>query len=134
MRVTTVDSKPLRTNQGKNAVLWILQLGGAAMFFTAGLPKLSADEQMVQVFDVIGLGQWFRYVTGAIEVVSAVLLLIPSTAGIGALLLIPTMIGATLTVIFIIGGSPAIPIGLLIVMAVIAWGRWEKTLRLFGKL
>jgi putative oxidoreductase len=52
--------------------------------------------------------------------------LIPATAGIGALLLIATMIGAIVTHLFIIGGSPAIAIGLLIAMVIVAWGRWKK--------
>ena len=49
---------------------------------------------MVVEFDAIGVGQWFRYVVGSIEVASAVLLAIPSLAAFGALLLIPIMIGA----------------------------------------
>jgi uncharacterized membrane protein YphA (DoxX/SURF4 family) len=57
-----------------NAALWILQLLGAAMFFTAGYPKLLGDPQAVEGFETIGLGQWFRYLTGLIEVVSAILL------------------------------------------------------------
>ena len=45
------------------------------------------------MFETIGVGQWFRYVTGAIEFASAVLLLTPRFAGVGALLLVPTMVG-----------------------------------------
>lgn len=32
---------------------------------------------MVELFNEIGLGQWFRYLTGGLEVVGAVALLIP---------------------------------------------------------
>ena len=46
---------------------------------------------MVELFAAIGLGQWFRYVTGAIEISAAVALLIPSGASFGAILLVPTM-------------------------------------------
>jgi putative oxidoreductase len=103
------------------------------MFFMSGFMKLSGNDQMVQMFDVIGMGQWFRYLTGLIEIASAILLLIPALAGVGALLLVPTMIGAILTHLFIIGGSPALPIGLLIAMSFVAWGRRERTLRLFKR-
>lgn len=103
------------------------------MFFTARYPKLLGDPQAVEGFETIGLGQWFRYLTGLVEVVSAILLLIPATAGIGALLLIATMIGSIVTHLFIIGGSPAIAIGLLIAMAIVAWGRWKKTPRLIRR-
>jgi uncharacterized membrane protein YphA (DoxX/SURF4 family) len=78
---------------------------------------------MVQEFDIIGLGQWFRYLTGTIEVVSAVLLLIPSVATYGAAALAVTMLGAIAAHLFIIGGSPAIPIVLLAWTLTIAWAR-----------
>ena len=103
--------------------LWIAQIGAAGMFLMAGGLKLAGAPAMVQLFDAIGIGQWFRYLTGTIEVVSAILLLVPSLAFFGALALIPTMIGAILTHLFIVGGSPAIPIVLLATTAVIAWAR-----------
>ena len=114
----------------KNVGLWLLQLLGTAVFFMTGWMKLSGNEQMVQLFTAIGIGQWFRYLTGLIEVSCAILLLIPALSGIGALLLIPTMIGAIFTHVFIVGGNPALPIGLLIAMAIVAWGRKDRTLRL----
>jgi hypothetical protein len=43
------------------------------------------------------------------------------------------MIGATLTHVLIIGGSPLLPIGLLIVVGVVAWGRKETTLELIWR-
>jgi hypothetical protein len=72
---------------------------------------------------VIGVGQWFRYLTGAIEVAGAVLLLIPSAAAYGAAVLAVTMVGAVITHLFIVGGSPLIPILLLGSTTAIAWLR-----------
>ena len=115
-----------------NIVLWILQILGALMFLMAGGNKLAGNEQMVGMFEAIGIGQWFRYLTGAIEVLSAILLLIPRFSGIGALILIPTMIGAILTHLFIVGGSPVVPIILLIIMMVIAYGRRDRTIALLS--
>jgi len=43
-------------------------------FVAAGFAKLSGQEMMVQTFEAVGVGQWFRYVTGIIEVGAAVLL------------------------------------------------------------
>ena len=68
---------------------------------------------MVALFDAIGIGQWFRYVTGLIEVGSAIALLVPSIAVFGALALVATMVGAIVTHLFIVGGSPAMPAILL---------------------
>jgi uncharacterized membrane protein YphA (DoxX/SURF4 family) len=59
---------------------------------------------LVALFDAIGAGQWLRYVTGSIEVVSGLALLVPSLAAFGALLLVPTMVGAVATHLLIVGG------------------------------
>jgi putative oxidoreductase len=103
--------------------LWALQIISAGMFLLAGTMKLSGNPAMVEMFGVIGLGQWFRYLTGAIEVVGAVLLLIPSTAIYGAVPLAATMVGAILTHLFIVGGSPLVPVLLLASTSTIAWAR-----------
>ena len=102
--------------------LWITQLVLAAMFLFAGGSKLAGAPAMVQLFTAIGWGQWFRYLTGAIEVSAAVALVIPSAALFGAILLIPTMIGATIANLFF-GQSPAVPLVLLLLAAAVAWTR-----------
>ena len=117
-----------------NVGLWILQIGAAGMFLMAGLFKLSGDPQMVGLFDAIGLGQWFRYVTGSLEVLGAVLLLIPRLSGLGALLLVGVMLGAVATHLFVVGGSPMMAIILLIVTGVVAWGRRKRTMNILAGL
>lgn len=84
-------------------------------FLGAGLSKLAGVEMMVETFGVIGLGQWFRYLTGLIEVGSVVLLWVPGFQAIGAGLLVCTMIGAVLAHLLILGPSamPAIVLGVL---------------------
>src|ERR1022692_2858159 len=92
-------------------IAWILQILAAAAFLSAGVPKLMGNPMMVDMFDKIGVGQWFRYVTGGIEVGSAFLLLLPGRAVFGAILLICTMIGAILTHFLVLHSSPAFPVG-----------------------
>ena len=104
-------------------ILWAMQIASAAMFLFAGTLKLSSAPLMVQQFDAIGIGQWFRYVTGTIEVASAVSLLIPSIAGYGAVALALTMIGAIATHLLVIGGNPAMAIVLLASTSTIGWAR-----------
>lgn len=85
-------------------------------FVGAGLAKLSGAEMMVATYDQIGVGQWFRYVTGAIEIGAAILLWLPRRQVIGAAVLGGTMVGAVLAHIFILGaaeGVPAVILGLL---------------------
>lgn len=105
------------------AGLWTLQIAAAGMFLMAGGSKLAGAPDMVGVFDLIGIGQWFRYLTGGIEVGAAVMLLIPQLAFYGAALLVPTMIGAVLTHLFILGGSATPAVVLLLAVATIAWVR-----------
>lgn len=84
-------------------------------FAAAGLAKLSGVEMMVGTFDAIGVGQWFRYVTGAIEVGSAILLWVPGMQLLASGLLLATMIGAVLAHLFILGPTavPALFLGVL---------------------
>ena len=103
--------------------LWAAQIFAAGMFLLSGTLKLAGAPAMVQLFDAIGIGQWFRYVTGSIEVVSAILLLVPSLAFFGALALAGTMVGAIFTHLFIVGGSPAVAVLLLAITSAVAWGR-----------
>ena len=104
------------------------------MFLMVGFLKLSGDPRMVGLFDAIGLGQWFRYVTGSLEVLGAVLLLIPRLSGLGALLLMGVMLGAVPTHLFVVGGSPLAAIILLIVTVVVAWGRRKRTMNFLAEI
>jgi uncharacterized membrane protein YphA (DoxX/SURF4 family) len=103
--------------------LWVGQVLLAGMFFMAGGHKLAGDPQMVGLFEAIGIGQWFRYVTGALEVLGGVLLLVPRASGAGAALLVPVMLGAILTHLTVLHNSPAIPLVLLIGLVLVAYGR-----------
>lgn len=132
MTTQVIGSQVFEETKGKNIGLWTLQIGAAAMFFMAGFSKLSGSAEMVGLFNAIGVGQWFRYVTGSIEFSSAALLLVPSLAGVGALLLVPTMIGALLTHA-IIGGNPTAAIFLLVAAGIVAYGRRNRTRQLFNR-
>lgn len=112
-----------RISRTTTVLLWIAQIVAAALFLMTGASKLGGAASMVALFDAIGIGQWFRYLTGTIEVVSAVLLLVPSLAFFGALALACTMVGAIVTNLFITGGFPGLPIVLLAITTAIAWAR-----------
>jgi putative oxidoreductase len=103
--------------------LWVMQIALAAMFVMAGGSKLAGVPAMVTLFGALGFGQWFRYVTGAIELTSGILLLVPSAAIYGALLLIPTMMGAIVVNLFVVPASPVAPLLLLLAAATVVWAR-----------
>lgn len=79
----------------------------AAVFCAAGSAMLLGLPWMINLFDRVGAGQWFRFVTGALELAGCVLLLRASTRYLGALLLLLIMLVAIATHVFVIGGSPA---------------------------
>ena len=113
-----------------SGLLWGLQLLVAAVFFAAGAAKLVGAPMMVETFDGIGIGQWFRYVTGIVEIGSAIALILPGYAAFGSALLIPTMIGAALAHIFVIGGSPIPALALLTANTFILRQRWAQIRRI----
>ena len=134
--MTTLFSTAMTANQtpaiprGRVALvaLWLTQIVLAAMFMFVGGLKLTGAPQLVALFDAIGIGQWFRYLTGAIEVGSAIALLVPSFAVFGALGLVATMVGAVIVHLFILGASPALPAILLLGSAGVVWVRRHQLL------
>ncbi|MBO1016901.1 DoxX family protein [Achromobacter sp. SD115] len=98
-----------------------LRILAAVVFLAAAAAKLSGAPEMVQAFDHIGLGQWFRIATGIVEVIGGIAVLIPATAFPGGLLLSATMVGAVLAHSFLIEGSPVPALILLLITAAIAW-------------
>jgi len=77
--------------------IWVLSILLAFVFVTAGLPKLLGQPGHVRAFVRWGYPDWFRLVVGAIEVASAILLLIPRLAFLGAAGIAVIMAGATYT-------------------------------------
>jgi len=121
-------TSPVHQGRIGSIALWSVQIALAGMFLLAGSSKLLGAAAMVGLFDAIGIGQWFRYVTGLIEVSSAVALLVPSFAVFGALALVATMIGAIAAHLFIVGGSPAMPVILLLGSVGVLWARRQQLL------
>jgi uncharacterized membrane protein YphA (DoxX/SURF4 family) len=85
---------PFRPSRGRQIALWILRvlLGGA--FIAAAAMKLTAQPQMVAEFATVGLGQWFRYFTAALELIGGVGVLIPRHSLRAALVLLLVDAGA----------------------------------------
>ena len=110
----------------RNVTLWLLTIVSAAMLLLAGSMKLASVQMQVDLFAALGIGQWFRYVTGSLEVLGAIGLFVPAIATLAALLLATVMAGAIATHLFIIGGNPLVPILLLGATLTIAWLRRER--------
>jgi putative oxidoreductase len=112
--------------------LWVLQALLALQFAGGGALKLSGAPVMVDMFETIGAGQWLRLLVGALEVAGALGLLIPRTAGLAALGLCGLLLGAILTNLLILQVGSEVAIVLLLLSALVAWGRWPQIRRAFG--
>jgi uncharacterized membrane protein YphA (DoxX/SURF4 family) len=113
---------------------WTLQAVLAAAFLAAGFAKLAGVPFMVDLFEQIGLGQWFRVLTGVVEVVGAVALLVPGLASIGALWLGFTMVGAVATHLFVLHTSPVPAIVLGVLNGVVVYLRRDELVALLHRV
>jgi putative oxidoreductase len=120
----TPAATPARTQgKGANIALWVLQGLLAFAFVGAASAKLLGKPEMVALFEAVGVGQWFRYVTGLMELTGALLIVVPRTKFFGAALLSVVMVGAVLTHLFILHNAPTAPAVLLVLAGVVAWAR-----------
>jgi uncharacterized membrane protein YphA (DoxX/SURF4 family) len=109
------------TSRYKVIGLWILKILFGLVFFAAGCAKIYGPQAMVAEFDAVGLGQWFRYFTGALEIIGAIMLVTPRTTGFGALLLAAICGGAFFAQLFALHGDIIHTIVMAIVLLAIAW-------------
>jgi putative oxidoreductase len=109
--------------KGRLIFLWILSSLVALAFLGAGGSKLAGAAAMVGLFDKIGVGQWFRYFTGSLEVAAGIGLLLPRYAFYAAALLALVMVGAIIAHLTVLGSSPAVPVVLLILATIVAYLR-----------
>jgi hypothetical protein len=110
------------------AITWFLRVVVAAYFLNVGTRKLMGATMWVTIFEQIGAGQWFRYLTGSVQVIGALLLLTSRGFLIGAGLLACTMAGAILAWTFVLyePHSAVLP---AIVLAILAATIWVSRLR-----
>lgn len=116
------ESSVRRAGRLATVALWLLRIALATTFVGAGFSKLGGQPSMVQLFDAVGLGQWFRYVTGVIEVAGAILLLLPAFAAYGALLLTGTMLGA-IVVLAVLHAPLTAPLPFLVGLLIVLYAR-----------
>ncbi len=109
-----------------NLTLWVLQCLLALLFLYSGASKFSPHGMFwIELFTKIGIGDWFRYFTGGVEVICAVALLVPTTSAIAAALLACTMAGAVLAHLLILrdGYAAVFPGFPLLILIAVVWKR-----------
>jgi putative oxidoreductase len=118
LRLATVETR------GRQDVLisWILRLGVAGVFLSVGASKFDAHSYWVKLFNQIGWGDWFRYLTGILQVIGAVLVIVPRTFLIGIGILACTMLGAAAVWIVKFGALANAIIPAAVLVALVAIG------------
>ncbi len=119
----TGASIAFQPSKAKNISAWTLQVLLALAFLAAAGAKLASVPMLVQEFNLIGLGQWLRYITAIVEIIGAIALLTPRFAAYGALWLAITMFFATLVHLFILHDNPTPALVLLVLNLVVFWLR-----------
>jgi putative oxidoreductase len=112
------------TTGRSSAVTHVVRVLLAVVFIYIGAIKLLPGGGMwIRLFDQIGMGQWFRFFTAAVEIAAGALMLMPRWSSGGALLAIISMAGVLVVHATVTGLGPQ-TVAVLILMtwsAVVGW-------------
>ncbi len=75
-------------------LVWMLRIIPAVILLQTLFFKFTASEESVYIFTRMGMEPWGRIGTGIVELIASVLLLVPRTSWLGALLGLGLMAGA----------------------------------------
>ncbi len=84
-------------------ILWVCRLVAAGLLLQTLFFKFSAAPESVYIFTKVGIEPWGRIGTGVAELIAGILILLPRTSVIGAVMAIGIMAGALATHLFILG-------------------------------
>jgi hypothetical protein len=100
---------------------WILQILAAGILFQTLFFKFTGAEESVYIFRTVGAEPWGRIGSGIVELIAAILLLVPATSGLGGLLSVGVISGAIVSHLTVLGLVVKDDGGLLFGLAVIVF-------------
>lgn len=104
----------------KTSILsWILRITAAIIFLQTLYFKFTGAEESIYIFTALGVEPYGRIATGILELLTAILILIPRTIFLGALLGSGIMVGAIFSHLFILGIEVENDGGTLFTLAVV---------------
>lgn len=118
----------------KNTILFILCLLFGLMFINAGLNKFfnympipeNIPPETMKDFGAMVEISWLMPLLAAVEIIGGLLFIIPRTRALGALVILPVMVGILLSHIFVApSGLPAA----LVLTVVLIWAMYEHRLK-----
>jgi uncharacterized membrane protein YphA (DoxX/SURF4 family) len=84
----------MKGSRAMTVLSWLLRLIVAAILFQTLFFKFTGAPESVQIFTKLGIEPWGRIASGMAELVAVILLLVPSTVTLGALLSLGVISGA----------------------------------------
>jgi len=90
-------------SKNQNIAAWIGAVLATAILAMASFSKLTGAPESTQLFGILGVEPWGRYLVGLGELAAIVLILRPTTASKGGALAMVLMLGAIGTHLFKIG-------------------------------
>lgn len=83
--------------------IWIIKLTAVVILVQTLFFKFTGAEESVYIFQTLGIEPFGRIGSGVVELFASILILIPRTTLIGALLGLGTMTGALFSHLFVLG-------------------------------
>ena len=102
-------------------LIWIVRLTAAIILLQTLYFKFTAAEESVYIFSALGIEPYGRIGSGIAELVAAILILIPRTTWLGALIGAGIMFSAILSHLFVLGIEVKNDGGELFVLAIITF-------------
>jgi hypothetical protein len=81
-------------SKGLTITSWILQLIAAVILFQTLFFKFSGAKESIYIFSTVGMEPWGRIGSGIVELIASIMLVIPATVTVGALISLVTIRGA----------------------------------------
>jgi len=102
-------------------LIWIIKLTAVAILLQTLYFKFTAADESVYIFSTLGMEPYGRIGSGIVELIASILILIPRTTLLGALLGLGTMFGAILSHLFVLGIVVQNDNGTLFILALITF-------------
>lgn len=99
------------------AITWIIKLTAVVILLQTLFFKFTGAEESIYIFETLGIEPFGRIGSGIVELIASILILIPRTTLLGALLAFGTMVGAIISHLFILGIEVINDGGLLFILA-----------------
>ena len=103
----------------KSAFIWVIKIIAVVILVQTLFFKFTGASESVFIFTKLGIEPFGRIGSGVVELIASILILIPRTTLIGALLGFGTMLGAIVSHIFVLGIIVQNDGGELFVLAII---------------